>query len=85
MALAFVDLEKAFGIVPRKMAMATLRWMGAPDSKGVCPREMFMHIEMAGRNIKVSSYIFSTTRPHVLNILCSFQVKYSAHESPIGK
>ena len=28
MALAFVNLEKAVGIVPRKMAMATLRWMG---------------------------------------------------------
>ena len=27
MALAFVDLEKAFHTVPRKMAMATLRWM----------------------------------------------------------
>ena len=32
MALAFVDLEKAFDTVPRKMAMATLRWMGAPES-----------------------------------------------------
>ena len=30
MALAFVDLEKAFDTVQRKMAMATLRWMGAP-------------------------------------------------------
>ena len=30
-ALAFVDLEKAFDTVPRKMAMATLRWMGAPE------------------------------------------------------
>ena len=29
LALAFVDLEKPIG-VPRKMAMATLRWMGAP-------------------------------------------------------
>ena len=27
MALAFVDLEKAFDTVSRKMAMATLRWM----------------------------------------------------------
>ena len=33
MALAFVDLEKAFETVPRKMAMATLRWMGAPESE----------------------------------------------------
>ena len=29
MAFAFVDLGKAFDIVPRKMAMASLRWMGA--------------------------------------------------------
>ena len=27
MALAFVEIEKAFDTVPRKMAMATLRWM----------------------------------------------------------
>ena len=33
MALAYVDLEKAFDTVPRKMAMATLRWMGAPESE----------------------------------------------------
>ena len=32
MALAFVDLEKAFDTVPRRMAMTTLRWMGAPES-----------------------------------------------------
>ena len=32
MTLAFVDLEKAFDTVPRRMAMATLRWMGAPWS-----------------------------------------------------
>ena len=31
MALAFVDLEKVFDTVPRKIAMATLRWMGAPE------------------------------------------------------
>ena len=31
MVLAFVDLEKAFDTVPRKMAMPTLRWMGAPE------------------------------------------------------
>ena len=33
MALSFVDLEKAFDIVPRKMAMGSLRWMGAPESE----------------------------------------------------
>ena len=33
MALAFVDLEKAFDIVPRKMAMASLRWMAARESE----------------------------------------------------
>ena len=31
--MAFVDLEKAFDTLPRKMAMATLRWMGAPESE----------------------------------------------------
>ena len=44
-----------------------------------------MHIEMAGRNLNLCSYIFSTTSPHVLNILCSFQVKYSAHVNPDWK
>ena len=33
MALYFVDLEKAFDTVPRKMAMVTLRCMGAPESE----------------------------------------------------
>ena len=33
MALAFVDLEKAFDTVPRQMAITTLRWMGAPESE----------------------------------------------------
>ena len=33
MALAFVDLEKAFDTVPKRMAMTTLRWMGAPESE----------------------------------------------------
>ena len=32
MALSFVDLEKAFGTVPREMVMATLRWMGVPEA-----------------------------------------------------
>ena len=31
-ALGFVDLEKAFDIVPREMVMATLRWMGVPEA-----------------------------------------------------
>ena len=29
--MALADLERAFDTVPRKMAMATLRWMGAPE------------------------------------------------------
>ena len=33
MALAFVDIEKTFDTVPRRMAMTTLRWMGAPVSE----------------------------------------------------
>ena len=33
MALWFVDLEKAFDTVPREMVMATLRWMGVPESE----------------------------------------------------
>ena len=32
-ALGFVDLEKAFDIVPREMMMATLRWMGVPEAE----------------------------------------------------
>ena len=32
MALACVGLEKSFDSVPRKMAMATLIWMGAPEA-----------------------------------------------------
>ena len=30
MAVGFVDLEKAYDIVPREMVMATVRWMGVP-------------------------------------------------------
>ena len=33
MALGFVDLEKAFGTVPREMVMATLQWMGVPEAE----------------------------------------------------
>ena len=33
MGLAFVNLEKAFDTVLRKMAMTTQRWMGAPESE----------------------------------------------------
>ena len=33
MALRLVDLEKAFGTVPREMVMATLRWMGVPEAE----------------------------------------------------
>ena len=41
MALAFVDLEKAFDTVPRKMAMATLRWMGAHESEVTMVEAMY--------------------------------------------
>ena len=41
MALAFVDLEKAVDTVPRKMATATLRWMGAPESEGKMVEAMY--------------------------------------------
>ena len=33
MALGFVDLEKTFDTVLREMVMATLRWMGVPESE----------------------------------------------------
>ena len=42
MALAFVDLEQAFDTVPRRMAMATLRWMGAPESEVKMVEAMYM-------------------------------------------
>ena len=32
MALGLVDLEKAFDTVPREMVVATLRWIGVPES-----------------------------------------------------
>ena len=41
MALAFVDLEKAFDTAPRKMAMATLRWVGAPASEVKMVKAMY--------------------------------------------
>ena len=33
MALGFIYLEKAYDIVPRERAMATLRWMGVPEAE----------------------------------------------------
>ena len=33
MALGFVDLEKTFDKLPRYMVMATLRWMGVPETE----------------------------------------------------
>ena len=33
MALGFIYLEKAYDIVPRERAMATLRWMGVPEEE----------------------------------------------------
>ena len=33
MALGFVDQEKAFDTVPREMVMATLWWMGVPETE----------------------------------------------------
>ena len=33
MALGFVDLEKAFDIVPREMVTATLWWFGVPEAE----------------------------------------------------
>ena len=44
MALAFVDLEKAFDTVPREMTMATLRWMGAPESEVKMVEAMYENI-----------------------------------------
>ena len=52
MALAFVDLEKAFDTVPRKMAMATLRWMGAPESEVKMVEAMYENT--TGRVVVVS-------------------------------
>ena len=33
MAVGFVDLEKAYDTVPRKMVTATVRWMGVPEAE----------------------------------------------------
>ena len=33
MAVGFVDLENAYGTVPREMVMATVRWMGVPEAE----------------------------------------------------
>ena len=44
MALAFVDLEKAFDIVPREMTMATQRWMGTPESEVKMVEAMYENI-----------------------------------------
>ena len=33
MCIGFVDLEKAFDTVSRKMVMATLRWLGVPEAE----------------------------------------------------
>ena len=45
MVLAFVDLEKAFDTVPGKMGMATLRWMGAPESEVRMVETMYENIK----------------------------------------
>ena len=52
MALAFVDLEKDVDTVPRKMTMATLRWMGAPESEVKMVEAMY---ENAKRRVVVGS------------------------------
>ena len=41
MALGFVDLEKAFDTVPSEMVMATLRWMGVPESEVMMVEGMY--------------------------------------------
>ena len=33
MAVGFVDIEKAYGTVPREMVTATVRWMGVPEAE----------------------------------------------------
>ena len=33
MAVGFVDLENAYGTVPREMVMATVRWMGVSEAE----------------------------------------------------
>ena len=45
MALVFVDPEKTFDTVPRKMAMSTLRWMGAPESEVKMVEAMYENTE----------------------------------------
>ena len=31
MAIRFIDVEKAYAIIPRKMTMGTLMWIGVPE------------------------------------------------------
>ena len=45
MALAFVDLENAFDTHPTKMAIATLRGMGAPHSEVRMGEAMYENIK----------------------------------------
>ena len=41
MEMGFVDVEKAYDIVPREMAMATMRWMGVPEAEARMVETMY--------------------------------------------
>ena len=51
MTLGFVDLEKAYDTVPRKMVMVTLRWMGVPEAEVMLVERMYER--MKGRVLVV--------------------------------
>ena len=41
MCIGFVDLEKAFDTVSRKMVMPALRWLGVPEAEVMMVEETY--------------------------------------------
>ena len=43
--MGFVDLEKAYGTVPREMVTATVRWMGVSEAEARMVEAMYERIK----------------------------------------